>query len=100
LLNSNGNFIGFATGTLWQVSVNISLGEDFDFTAAFFFVFSMSAVAFFIGVFFVREINDLMVPTEKKLEIDSVYLATWHDFLLAISVGCADAFFIGMYSYE
>jgi len=78
------------------LSDNISIDLSFDFTGAFLFVYMMSAIAFFVTIILLRSINDFLISAKNKFDIMPLSGQTfWYDFLLSISVGAADAFFVG-----
>jgi hypothetical protein len=85
---------GLVPGSVWQLSLNIAQFFTFNYTAAFFFVFMMSMAVFFAAVVVLRFLND-MLPDKHRLLWDGCRDAIWHDFLLSIAIGSADAFFTG-----
>eukprot|EP01035_Chromulina_nebulosa_P019629 gene19629-25540_t len=86
--------LGLFTGTLWQVSVNISKHLHLDFTQAFWFVGAVSTGYSFVSLTVCRYLNTIF-PEIFRLQIKPVRETWYLDLLLSISVGAADAFFVG-----
>lgn len=86
---------GLAAGTVWQFNVNTTESLNFNFTGAFFYVMAMAAFVFFIVTYILRRGNDFL-PLHMRCQFESASYSTLrNDFLLGLSIGAADGFFVG-----
>lgn len=87
-------FLG--SGTTWQKIANDTHNYGMNFTQAFFFVWFISFLLFLTVLTAMRLLN-LIVKAYLKIEndMDTVAQRYWYDIQVSISVGLADAFFLG-----
>jgi hypothetical protein len=87
---------GITAGTLWQVSVNISIDGGYTFSGAFFFVYFMSSLSYFTSASLMRYINGNLLPSAWRFMLAPFSTQViCQELTLALSVGAADAFFVG-----
>jgi hypothetical protein len=96
-------FLG--SSTIWQALVNCSLHYSWSFVETFFFVFWFSSMTFWLSLMVWRFCTAIIFPTSSHIHLSESSLASERDYLLvervimdlqiALSVGMADAFFLG-----
>lgn len=86
---------GMTTGSLWQISVNVSIEEGFSFTEAFFFVFAISAASYFACTCVIRGANGLLPAAYRLHILPMTRIVIWYDIIQSLCSGSADAFFLG-----
>ena len=89
---------GIVAGSLWQVTINWSVDQNMNFNESFWLVTSFSFSSFFVSMVLLRFLNQYL---PYQLCIKNVNgLSVYNDFLLAISLGVADGFFVGTESTD
>ena len=89
----------FGPGTTWQRIVNDASDWGLTFTGAFFYMWLLSALLWFASVTAAKITLDYVLiqsKIEKSVKIDKIQILKF--FFVAISIGLADAFFLGTVS--
>jgi hypothetical protein len=86
----------FGPGTAWQRVVNDAHDWGLTFTQAFFYMWLISCLLFFTSLTFFRKVIEVIsIKTNTEKRFIHLRSSLYFDFLISLSVGMGDAFFMG-----
>jgi hypothetical protein len=80
------------SGFVWQANVNLAIQYSIDFSGAFFIVWSLSGLTFFVAYV----LHGYLIQNYAQSKIARYSTSDfWHDAEISIAVGCSAACFVG-----